>query len=265
MSVGDGEWGKGRPVAQMAELGWLGPDIGYVHCTNLADDELSMIADSGGTAVVSPDIEAQMWGHPAINRLLDAGLLPSISVDCVTSIAGDMFGVMRTALCVQRALDHLEADRRGDVLDELRLSARSVLELATIGGARFCGLEDRIGTLTPGKQADVVVIDTERPPPGTGQQPGRHGRPRRRTRRRRHGARRRGAREAAWRRSSGSTSLVFARLPRRRATTCSARPTSRSTRTGFRRAISRHTRHDADIPPHSRASDDHECNPWRVR
>jgi 5-methylthioadenosine/S-adenosylhomocysteine deaminase len=46
------------------------------------------------------------------------------------------------------------------VLDELRLSARRVLELATIGGARFCGLEDRIGTLTPGKQADVVVIDT---------------------------------------------------------------------------------------------------------
>ncbi len=80
-----------------------------------------MIADSGGAAVVSPDIEAQMWGHPAINRLLAAGLLPSISVDCVTSIAGDLFGVMRTALCVQRALDHLEADRRGDVLDELRL------------------------------------------------------------------------------------------------------------------------------------------------
>jgi cytosine/adenosine deaminase-related metal-dependent hydrolase len=127
----------------------------------LTDDELKMIADSGGAAVISPDIEAQMWGHPAINRLLDAGLLPSISVDCVTSIAGDLFGVMRTALCVQRALDHLEAERRGDVLDELRLSARDVLELATIGGARFCGLEDRVGSLTPGKQADVVLIATD--------------------------------------------------------------------------------------------------------
>ena len=78
----------------------------------------------------------------------------------MTSIAGDLFGVMRTALCVQRALDHLEAERRGEVLDELRLSARCVLELATIGGARFCGLESRIGTLSPGKQADVVVINT---------------------------------------------------------------------------------------------------------
>jgi 5-methylthioadenosine/S-adenosylhomocysteine deaminase len=161
MSVGDGEWGKGRPVERMCELGWLGPDMGFVHCTNLTDDELKMIADSGGTAVVSPDIEAQMWGHPAINRLLAAGLLPSISVDCVTSIAGDLFGVMRTALCVQRALDHREADGRGEVLDELRLPARRALELATIGGARFCGLEDRIGTLTPGKQADVVVINTD--------------------------------------------------------------------------------------------------------
>lgn len=161
MSVGDGEWGKSRPVERMRELGWLGPDMGYVHCTMLTDEELQMIADSGGAAVVSPDIEAQMWGHPAVNRLLDAGLLPSISVDCVTSISGDLFGVMRTALCVQRALDHLEADRHGDLLDELRLPAQKVLEMATMGGARFCGLEDRIGSLTPGKQADVVLIDTD--------------------------------------------------------------------------------------------------------
>jgi cytosine/adenosine deaminase-related metal-dependent hydrolase len=160
MSVGDGEWGRGRPVERMRDLGWLGPDIGYVHCTMLTDDELKMIADSGGAAVVSPDIEAQMWGHPAVNRLLAAGLLPSISVDCVTSISGDLFGVMRTALCVQRALDHREADDRGEPLEQLRLPARTVLEMATVGGARFCGLEDRIGSLTPGKQADVVLIDT---------------------------------------------------------------------------------------------------------
>ena len=102
-------WGKSRPVQRMRDLGWLGPDMGYVHCTTAgrrAEDDRRQWRDH----VVSPDIEAQMWGHPAINGLLAAGLLPSISVDCVTSIAGDLFGVMRTALCVQRALDHLEAD-----------------------------------------------------------------------------------------------------------------------------------------------------------
>lgn len=158
MSVGDGEWGKSRPVERMRDLGWLGADMGFVHCTTLTDEELKIIANTGGAAVISPDIEAQMWGHPATNRLLAVGLLPSISVDCVTSISGDLFGVMRTTLCLQRALDHLQADERGELLQELRLSSRDVLELATVGGARFCGLEDRIGTLTPGKEADIVLI-----------------------------------------------------------------------------------------------------------
>lgn len=158
ISVGDGEWGKSRPVERMRERGWVGPDMGYVHCTTLTDGELKIIASTGGAAVISPDIEAQMWGHSATNRLLEAGLLPSISVDCTTSISGDLFGVMRTTIALQRALDHLESDARGEVLPELKISARRVLEMATVGGARFCGLEDRVGTLTPGKQADVVLI-----------------------------------------------------------------------------------------------------------
>jgi cytosine/adenosine deaminase-related metal-dependent hydrolase len=139
----------------------MGPDIGYVHCTSLADDELRLIADTGGSAVISPDLEAQMWGAPATGRLLAVGVEPSLSVDCTTSISGDLFGVMRTALAVERAISHDAAAERGEVLPELPITARDVLHLATFAGARFCGLESQIGSISPGKQADLVLLATD--------------------------------------------------------------------------------------------------------
>jgi cytosine/adenosine deaminase-related metal-dependent hydrolase len=158
MSVGDGEWGRSGPVRRLFELGLMGEDVGYVHCTSLGDDELKLIAETGGAAVLSPDLEAQMWGAPATGRLLALGVEPSLSVDCTTSISGDLFGVMRTALAVERALQHEAATDRGEVLEELELTARDVLRLATVAGARFCGLDNEIGSIAPGKQADIVLL-----------------------------------------------------------------------------------------------------------
>jgi 5-methylthioadenosine/S-adenosylhomocysteine deaminase len=160
VSVGDGEWGRSRPVAKMLELGLLGPDIGHVHCSTLALDEFGMIADSGGTAVISPDIELQMWGFSAIGQLRDVGLSPALSADCTTSVGGDLFGAMRTALGAQRGLEHMASDRTGVVPEKLATTAESMLRMATVEGARFCGLLDRVGSITPGKAADLVCIDT---------------------------------------------------------------------------------------------------------
>jgi cytosine/adenosine deaminase-related metal-dependent hydrolase len=160
VSVGDGDWGRRRPVATLAEEGLLGEDVGHVHCSTLAPDEYRMIADSGGTAVISPDVELQMWGFPAIAELREVGLAPALSMDCATSVSGDLFGAMRTALGAQRGLEHARAYAAGVTLDALPTTARSVLEMATVEGARFCGRLDEIGTLTPGKAADVVCIDT---------------------------------------------------------------------------------------------------------
>jgi cytosine/adenosine deaminase-related metal-dependent hydrolase len=157
--VGDGEWGKSRPVAWLRDVGLLGSDVTYVHCNTLGDDEIAMIADSGGTASVAADVEMQMGhGWPATGRLLDAGLRPSLSIDVCSSNGGHMFGTMRTTIGVQRALDHAAADAAGTVVDSLRVSCRDVVEFATIEGARAVGLDHRIGSLTPGKDADVVVV-----------------------------------------------------------------------------------------------------------
>ena len=96
---GDGEWGKGRPIAQLAENQLLGPTMTFVHCNTLADDELQMMADHGVSASISPDIELQMGhGWPATGRLLDVGIRPSLSIDVCCSNGGHLFGTMRATI-----------------------------------------------------------------------------------------------------------------------------------------------------------------------
>jgi cytosine/adenosine deaminase-related metal-dependent hydrolase len=157
---GDGEWGKGRPVAALAERGLLGPTMTFVHCNTLADDELSLMADHGCTASISPDIELQMGhGWPATGRLLDAGIRPSLSIDVCCSNGGHLFGTMRATIGTERGFDNEQARDRGEAsVPEMELTCRDVLEFATIEGARACGMDDRIGSLTPGKRADVIVV-----------------------------------------------------------------------------------------------------------
>jgi 5-methylthioadenosine/S-adenosylhomocysteine deaminase len=161
--AGDGEWGKNRPIAQLHERGLLGPTITFVHCNTLADDELRMMADTGCTASISPDIELQMGhGWPATGRLLEAGIRPSLSIDVCCSNGGHMFGTMRATIGTERGFDNEQARERGDAsVSEIELTCRDVLEFATIEGARACGLDGKIGSLTPGKRADVILVRTD--------------------------------------------------------------------------------------------------------
>lgn len=154
--AGDGEYGKRRGLAWMHEQGFTGPNVTYVHCNTLADDEVQMIKDTGGSASVAADIETQMGhGWPATGRLLDVGVRPSLSIDTCTATAGDMFHAMKTTISTQRALDN---DKSGSDADGLRLSCEDVLEFATVQGAIATGLDSKVGSITVGKQADIVLI-----------------------------------------------------------------------------------------------------------
>jgi 5-methylthioadenosine/S-adenosylhomocysteine deaminase len=100
---------------------------------------------------VSPDVELKMgFGWPETGRLLEAGIRPSLSIDDCPSTGGDMFATMRTAFAVQRGLG-------GGV------TGRDVLGFATLEGARACGLEARTGSLTVGKDADLLLLDAQDP------------------------------------------------------------------------------------------------------
>jgi cytosine/adenosine deaminase-related metal-dependent hydrolase len=146
-------------VSQLAELGLLGPDTTYIHCNYLSDEEFKLIADTGGKISISPSVEMIMGhGTPPTAKALAHGLRPSLSIDVVTTVSGDMFTQLRFLFAQDRLLSHEAAFAAGSEEEPRLLSSRQVLEFATIDGARVCGLDDRTGSLTPGKQADVVVL-----------------------------------------------------------------------------------------------------------
>lgn len=158
--VGDGYWGKSGPIRKLKADGFLSDRITYVHCNTLGDDELDMIAESGGSASVSPDVEMQMGhGFPATGRLLTAGIRPTFSIDVCSSNGGDMYGTMRTAIGMQRALDNAPSVETGEILERIGLSVTEVIRFATIDGANAAGLGHRTGSLEVGKAADIVVLD----------------------------------------------------------------------------------------------------------
>jgi len=151
--------GRFGMVKQLHDLDLLGSDTTYIHCCYFSDEEWGMVRDSGGTISIAPQVEVQMGhGWPPVVKTLEYGMRPSLSIDVVTTVPGDMFTQIRAAFGAERARKNAifwEANEPAEGL----LTARQMLEFATINGAYVAGLEDRTGSLTPGKKADVVLID----------------------------------------------------------------------------------------------------------
>ena len=146
-------------VRMLHEAGLLGPDLTIVHGNETDDEELDWLADAGATVSVAPYVEMIMGhGHPPTNRVLAHGLRPSLSTDVACAVPGDMFTQMRTALAQSRAAQIPESPQ--DVFAPDR-TAEDVLRFATIDGAHACGLADRVGTLSVGKEADIVLIRSD--------------------------------------------------------------------------------------------------------
>lgn len=147
-----------RAIAQMHAAGVLGADLTFVHCCCSHDDEIAMMADAGVSASlgVHCELNAQGIGDIPLDRLLAAGIRPSLSGDTETKCSGDMFTQMRHAFAYYRSwMGGGHSRARGA---PQTLTMRDVLEFATLAGARATGLDAKIGSLSPGKQADIVMI-----------------------------------------------------------------------------------------------------------
>jgi cytosine/adenosine deaminase-related metal-dependent hydrolase len=151
----------------MMETFWkeklLGPDVTYNHCNGWPDTVWQWVRESGGTVNVCPRSDPQYGlgeGIPAFQKALDHGIRPAFSIDNETSYGTDMFTEMRVAFNIQRALATYRRSN-GDVKPPAPVSVREVLECATVSGAANAGLLDKCGTLTPGKEADIVMIRTD--------------------------------------------------------------------------------------------------------
>ncbi|WP_226797954.1 amidohydrolase family protein [Cupriavidus necator] len=157
MHAGTGEFGpKYRAIEKMAKLGLLGPDLTLIHLCTSSEAELRMVADHGVHACIGPQAEMMLDGAGvmALGRLMALGIEPCLSGDTETCGSGDLLTQMRIALAAQRML----ASNNLEPIETPSLTPRQLLELATIAGARACGLSERTGSLTPGKDADLIVI-----------------------------------------------------------------------------------------------------------
>jgi cytosine/adenosine deaminase-related metal-dependent hydrolase len=153
-----GTFGMQAVFDQLAEAGRFGPDNIFIHMTGMSDMAWERVADAGSHISLSVPIEMQMrHGNPPLQQALDLGLQPSLSTDVECTMTADMFTQMRSAITLQRMLANDKA-LRGEEYPKL-LSAIDVIRFATIEGARGLKLDHKTGTLTPGKEADIILLD----------------------------------------------------------------------------------------------------------
>jgi cytosine/adenosine deaminase-related metal-dependent hydrolase len=151
-----------RTLVELGRMGLLGPGDEYIHCNHLSGIAWRLIRDTGGHVSLAPPIEMAMGhGMPAIQDALDHGVRPSLSSDVDVTMAQDPFTVMRATFTLQRLLV-LQRARNGELKPPALLTCRQVLEFATIDGARCALIDRKVGTLTPGKEADIVMLAADR-------------------------------------------------------------------------------------------------------
>src|SRR6201999_1781093 len=144
---------------EFAAKGVLGSHNIFNHCTRVPQETWKLLANAGVNITVNPRSDA-LFGFDddsfAYQQALDHGLTPALGIDLDTAFGSDMFGEMHALFGQQRSAMRYRRFR-GETTAPAPISVEAVLKAATIHGARAAGLQDQIGTLTPGKQADIIM------------------------------------------------------------------------------------------------------------
>lgn len=154
----------GSELISLHQQGLLGPDNIFNHCTALPDEGWKILREAGVRVNVCPRSDAHYGiedGMFAIEAAQRHGITPGLSVDNETSYSTDMFMEMRVAFYLQRVMGmHKQQHCCGTEHSVTTLPAARLLKAATVDGAYCAGLQDKVGSLTPGKQADLILINT---------------------------------------------------------------------------------------------------------
>lgn len=154
-----GSFGMGPTFDALAAANQFGPDNLFIHMTGMSDMSWDKVRQAGAHVSLAVPIEMNMrHGMPPILKTLAMGIQPSLSVDVECTLTADFFTQMRSAMALQRALVNQMALEGQADLPEL-LTTRDVLRFATVQGAKDLRLDRKTGTLTPGKEADIIVLD----------------------------------------------------------------------------------------------------------
>jgi len=140
-----------RPIERLKELGLLSPSLAAVHMTQLNEDEINAIAESGAHVIHCPESNLKLAsGFCPVAKLVKAGVNVAIGTDSAASNNDlDMFSEMRTAALLAK----------GVAQDASAIPAHTALRMATLNGATALGIADQTGSLEPGKSADITAID----------------------------------------------------------------------------------------------------------
>jgi 5-methylthioadenosine/S-adenosylhomocysteine deaminase len=149
----------------------IGPDNLFIHMTGMADPAWQRVKDVGAQVSLAVPIEMNMrHGMPPLLKLQSLGMEPSLSVDVECTLTADFFTQMRSTMTLQRALVNQMILEQGDFYPPNQwpkpapstpnlLTTRDVLRYATMNGAKALRLDSKVGSLTPGKEADIIILD----------------------------------------------------------------------------------------------------------
>ncbi len=142
-------------IALADHLGLLGPNTVLAHCTVADDDDIQLLASTNTTVAHCPaNNSATGWGPARVADMLAAGVNVALGCDGAPTNANmDLLRDLRVAAHVARTRAHARS----------AITPETILEMATLNGAKALGLDARIGSLQPGKAADFIVIDVDAP------------------------------------------------------------------------------------------------------
>lgn len=162
-----GVWGATNDagIKLMYDHGFMTSKTVYVHAATLSEDSYQRIAATGGSVSISSESESSCGqGYPSSWACRSHDIDISLSMDTSVWWSGDLFSAMRATLASDRAREHFEAHAKGDTVTNLALRADKVVGWATRGGAKALGLDGVVGSLEPGKKADVVLVKNDASP-----------------------------------------------------------------------------------------------------
>jgi len=153
---------KGQLIA-LRDMDLLYPNTTYIHASHLTDEEWGLVRDSGGNVSLAPQIELQMGhGWAPAQKADGLGIPVGLSSDVATTASSDQFTQMHAIFASERGLRHQmswDENLDGNIPTSDLITVRQVLRWATLDGAKVAGVADRTGSITPGKKADIVIID----------------------------------------------------------------------------------------------------------
>lgn len=151
-------------IDRLAKAGLIAPDIVFVHGEASTDDEYRQVADNGASICACVEAEMAMaQGEPSLRKQREFGLAPTVGVDSVGCCGGGVITQVRMGMQIVRLADASAQLAAGHNPEAVSVTSHEALRWATINGAKALGIDHRVGSITVGKQADLVLVRATSP------------------------------------------------------------------------------------------------------